>query len=87
MIKIHLLPYMQLNARNYLFILRGSPYETPRKKILFNDFRLSRKKRYTSMIFYIYFKLLLNNIVKKMMSKLTKMAALFMADWDASRLE
>ena len=45
--------------------LRGSPYKTPGKKVLFNDFRLSRKKRYTSMIFYINFKLLLNNIAKK----------------------
>ena len=39
------------------------------------------------MIFYIYFKLLLNNIAKKTKSKFSKMAALFMADWDASRLE
>ena len=52
------------------FIETGSPYETPGKKVLFNHFRLSRKKRYTSMNFYIYFKLLLNNIAKKNLVKI-----------------
>ena len=53
-------------------ILRGSPYETPGKKVLFNDFCLSRKKRYTSMIFYTYFKLLLNNMAKKLSQNFPK---------------
>ena len=57
--------YKTLCLRVFQINLRGSPYETPGKKVLFNDFRLSRKKRYTSMIFYIYFKLFLKNIAKK----------------------